>query len=136
MKPGKFVLTSLVIVLLWGIFDFLIHSVGLMPLYIQTAHLWRPEAEMKSLLGLMWLSYAIASPILVYIYGRGYEEGKPPLAQGLRFGFLIGLFLFAPMALNCYVVMPIPVALALGWFVGGMIEMLVIGAVIGLFWRK
>ncbi|OGW79956.1 MAG: hypothetical protein A3G33_05110 [Omnitrophica bacterium RIFCSPLOWO2_12_FULL_44_17] len=136
MNAKRFVMASVAgFVVLFGL-DFLIHSVGLAGLYQQTAHLWRPMAEMNRLAWLMWLSYLIMVPILVYIYSKGYGSGKPGLGQGLRFGFWMGLLQSAPMALCCYVVMPVPVSLACGWFIGGMIEMLAVGAVIGLIWKN
>jgi hypothetical protein len=136
MRLNKLLLTSSVVFAVMFVSEFLIHGVALAGLYETTVKLWRPMAEMRSLGWLMWISYLIVSPVLVYIYDRGYEAGKPGLAQGIRFGFWMGLLQSAPMALNCYAVMPIPVSLAVGWFAGGMTEMLVIGAVIGMMWKK
>ena len=119
-----------------AVVEFLLHSVLLAGIYEQTAGLWRTMDEIKSLSWLMHVSYLILAVVLVIIYSKGYEPAKPGLAQGLRFGVLTGLFMSVPMALNCYAVMPIPVSLALGWFVGGMTEMLIAGALIGLMYRR
>lgn len=136
MATKRFLFASLAAIIFTALFEFLFHSVGLMRLYAQTAFLWRTASEIRSLAWLMWLSYAVYGPVFVYIYTRGYEDGKPGLGQGTRYGFWIGLFLSVPMALNCYAVMPIPPALAAVWFAGGMAESILTGALVGLIWKK
>jgi hypothetical protein len=107
-----------------------------MGIYQKTAHLWRKEPDIKALGWLMWVSYAVISWALVSIFSRGYEQEKAGLGQGIRFGVWMGILLNVPMSLNCYAVMPIPLSLPIGWILTGMIEFIVLGAVIGLIWKK
>ncbi len=122
--------------LLLLVLEYLIHSVGLMGIYQKTAYLWRKEPDIKALGWLMWVSYAVISWALVSIFSRGYEQEKAGLGQGIRFGVWMGILLNVPMSLNCYAVMPIPLSLPIGWILTGMIEFIVLGAVIGLIWKK
>jgi hypothetical protein len=131
----KWLMPSFAVFVLLAAAEFAIHVLALGGLYQQTAFLWRSHEQIRWMGWLMWLSYAITAPILVLIYHYGYEPSKGALFQGVRFGILMGLFLSAPMALNCYAVMPIPAALACGWFIGGMAEMVLVGAVLGLLYR-
>lgn len=73
---------------------------------------------------------------IVYIYHKGYEGKGSKLAEGLRFGVVIGLFTALPMAVWSYIMMPMPVALAIGWFVIAMIDILAAGAIIGLLYKR
>ncbi len=118
------------------VLEFVLHGICLKDLYHEYAALWRPEADMQKLMWMMWIGYLIFSPVFVYIYSKGYEEGKSGLGQGLRFGLAIGL-LMAPMsALGWYAVLPIPAILSAYWLVGGLAEFIIVGAVVGLIWKK
>ena len=136
MMTKKYLMAILAVFVGMGIIEFLINEVGLRGLYAETAFLWRPESDIRALSWLMFVSYAVFALVFVTIFKRGYEENKPGLGQGIRYGLLIGLLVSAPMALGCYVVMPIPVMLAVAWFVGGMAEMIVLGALAGWVWKK
>ena len=132
----RFLKASIAAFVTISVLEFVIHGYFLKDLYRETMSIWRPEPEMKSMMGLMWLGYLIFAPLFVFIYSRGYETGKSKLAQGLRYGFWIGLLMGAMPTLIWYVVLPIPQALAISWFTFGVIESLVVGAVVGLTYQK
>ena len=54
------------------------------------------------------------------------------LAAGLGLGAFVGLALGISVGLGTFIHMPIPSAVAWGWFIGGWLKGLVAGAVIGL----
>ena len=89
--------------------------------YMATAQLWRPQAEMK--IYIFYIIYVFVAYFLSTIFSKGYE-GKGT-AEGVRFGLYVGLLMAVPMAYGTYAVMPIPYALALKWFVFGLIEYVV-----------
>jgi len=121
-------------VVIWAT-EFFVHHVCLSEFYKAHAEWWRPEAEMKSLLPLMFLAQVLLAYLLTTVYAKGYEANKPGLAQGLRFGLLIGLLLMAPTSLVKFVVYPYPESLILTWFLGGLVEVMLAGAVIGALYR-
>lgn len=131
----RFVTAVVAVFFVQAVLEYLLHAVCLSGLYQATASLWRPMDEMRSLSWLMYVSYLVVAVVLTHIYSKGYESAKAGLPQGIRFGLIVGLFLSVPMALNCYAVMPISVDLAAGWFLGGLVEMTVAGAVLGLIWK-
>ena len=112
----------------WTIIDFIVHNLMLMDLYASTQDLWRSPDEIK--LSLIHLSTAIAAVVFVYVYARFF--GEKNLGNGLRFGFFIGLAWGVGMGYGSYAVMPLPYALALGWFLGTLVEFIVGGFLVGL----
>ncbi len=112
--------------------DFVIHGVLMKSAYEATASVWRPMAEMQALMWTMWVMYLIDAAILPVLYLKGFEPQKARVGQGLRFGALIGLLMASGMSLGTYFMVPIPVSMAVGWFVGGMVQCLLAGVVIAL----
>lgn len=112
--------------------DFVIHGVLMKSAYEATATVWRPMAEMQALMWIMWVLYLIDAAILPFLFLKGFEPQKARVGQGLRFGALIGLLMATGMSLGTYFMVPIPVSMAVGWFVGGMVQFLITGVVIAL----
>jgi hypothetical protein len=53
------------------------------------------------------------------------------LGVGLRLGALIGLALGISAGFGTYIHMPIPLALAWGWLIGGWLKGIAAGAIVG-----
>lgn len=136
MNKKRWVIASIVAAMVITIVESLSHGYFMKGIYEATVTVWRPYADMSKLTPYGWLSTLVASFFLVYIYHKGYEGKTSALAEGLRFGLIIGLFTAIPMAVWSYIVIPIPFSIALWWFVIGMIDMLAGGAVIGLIYKK
>lgn len=133
MNIKKWVITSLVVFVASWIMDFIIHMVILQGAYEATSHIWRPEAEMTSMMWWMWLSGLIWCFLFVYIFAKGYE-GRG-IMEGVRFGLIIGLFFMLTMSLGNYVTLPIPFSLALYWFIFGLIEITIMGVITSLLYK-
>ncbi|MFA5167784.1 MAG: hypothetical protein WC530_04550 [Candidatus Omnitrophota bacterium] len=115
--------------------DMILHNVVLLDAYKQTMALWRSEAEMKDLFWLIWAGYPVFALFFVWIFAKGYEKEKPGFGQGLRFGILAGLLVFAASNMMCYAVMPLPAAIPVAWFLGGMVECIAGGVVAGMIYK-
>ncbi len=115
--------------------DWVTHGHILSGLYQQTMSVWR-GMESHQYLWLMMLGAFLFSLVFTWIYTLGYETGKAGLAQGLRYGSLIGLLTSIFYVTIWFVVLPIPLALALGWSAGQFADCLAAGAVVGLIYRK
>lgn len=131
----KYFASFIVFVTLFAL-DYLLHGMLLKDLYHQTASLWRPEAEMKSMMWYMWLGYLVFSPVFVCIYSKGFEDSKGSIGQGIRYGFWMGILLSVMPNLICYAVMPIPLKLAVSWIVGETIKYTCLGTVLGFAYKK
>jgi hypothetical protein len=112
--------------------DFLVHGLLMKGAYEATAALWRPMGEMRSLMWTMGVLYLVYALVLPYMYSKGYEPGKSPAGQGLRFGLAIGLLLSTGMSLGTYFMISIPLSMAIQWFIAGMIQFTVVGIAIAL----
>ena len=112
------------------VFEWLFHGVLLQATYDRTAYLWRPKAE--CVFPAMLAGQLLLAVFFSYIFTRGYENKG--IAEGTRYGFLIGL-LFVPNNLIFYAVQPLPLDLVIKWIIGGMIEMTAAGAVLAAVYR-
>ncbi|MBN2367044.1 MAG: DUF1761 domain-containing protein [Calditrichaeota bacterium] len=133
MNTKRWLITSLVVFVVAQILEFIIHAVILSGIYETTAHLWRSESEMNSMMWIMWLSGLIWAFLFVYIFIKGYE-GRG-IMEGVRFGLIIGLFFSIPMSLGSYAAQPIPFSLAVYWFIFGVIEIVILGVVTALLYK-
>lgn len=136
MSKGRWILTSIVVAAVIAALNAIFHGNLLSGTYETTAALWRTEAVMARLMPYGWLVTLITSVLLVYIFHKGYEGKGSKVAEGLRFGLIIGLFTALPMSVWSYVMIPMTVALAAAWFAIGMVDMLVAGAVVGLLYKR
>ena len=133
MDKKNLLISGLVVFVVSQVLDFVSHGIALGPAYEATAQLWRPEAEMTSMMWVMYVVGLLWAFIFVYIFGWARKgEG---IMEGVQYGFCIGLFVVTPMAFNTYAVMPVPFSMALGWFFTGMIKVMICGAVLSLVYK-
>lgn len=124
----KFWLSFVATYIVYEILEFIIHNVLLKSTYASEAmmKILRPEADIK-----VWLLFVVGLFFIFFfcwIFVKG-NEGKG-LMEGVRYGFYIGLMVSVPMAYATYATQPIPYSLALQWFIYGVIECTIIGAVL------
>ena len=131
MNVKRYFTAALAVFVLGQLMDYLIHGVILMPAYEATADLWRPD--MDAYMWIMPVVGAVWSLLLVYIFIQGYQ-GKG-IMEGVRFGFLIGLFVAFPMAYGTYAMIAMPYSLALQWFLYTVAECVVLGVVIAALYK-
>lgn len=101
--------------------------------YKATANLWRAPEEMK-----IWIFYVVDFFVALFftiIFSKGYE-GKGVL-EGARYGLYVGCMMAIPMAYGTYGSMPIPYSLAFKWFIFGLADYVICGAILaGVFGKK
>jgi hypothetical protein len=128
----RIVFGGIVVFVAWEILDYVIHGVILKGLYESTAALWRPMAEMK--IGVMAVAVLISAFAFTAIYG--WLVGKKSIGQGFRYGLLYGVATGVAMGYGTYAAMPIPYAMAFGWFIGTLVETCVAGLLLGLIVKE
>jgi hypothetical protein len=133
MNTKRFWLSCLAVYVVGQVLGFLIHRIWLGPTYLSLADLWRPEAEMQSKMWIMFVTAAVWTVGFCWIFVKGYENKG--IAEGLRFGLVIGLFYSLPMAYDSYVIYPIPYSLALKWFLSGLVYTVICGLVVAAIYR-
>lgn len=102
----KFLISWVVIFIVWMVGSFVVHGVLLGADYANAQpNLMRAEAEQQSLFHWMVLAHAIMAGAFVWIYNRGNED-KPWMQQGIRFGIAVALLAAVPVYMIYYVVQP------------------------------
>ena len=131
----KFFIAWTVIFVVWMIGSFIVHGALLAADYAKLPNLFRPETDAQQYFPFMILAHVIMSGALVWIYSRG-AEGKPWLAQGLRFGVAVALLTIVPTYTIYYVVQPMPGMHVIKQIVFDGILLLILGAVVAFLYRS
>jgi len=103
---------------LWSILDFVIHGQLLGPLYASSPTLFRPMEEMN--MKLLYLTVLVAALAFTLLYGLNAPRAS--LRDSFVFGGIYGVSTGFGMGFATYSIMPIPLNLAYGWFLGAMVE--------------
>jgi len=128
----RVVISTIVVYITWSALDFVIHGNILMPIYEATADMWRPQDQMK--MGLLQVVNFIAALMFSLIFHR--VVGGKSVARGVEFGLYYGIAVGVGMGYGTYAFSPIPYTLALGWFLGTVVEAVVAGALVGFIASK
>ena len=123
----KLIIGTVSVWVVWFIMDFIIHGNLLMPLYDQTASLWRPQAEMKMGLGIAVGLICAGAFSAVYVLMISPKS----MQAALKYAGLIGITWGVGFGLGNYSYMPVPLSLAAYWFLAIFIESLAAGAILG-----
>ena len=133
MNWKKFWIGLVVVYLVGQVLSILIHAVWLGETYSSLSSVWRPEADLVSKQWIMMVTAAVFSFFFCYVFVRG-REGKG-VAEGVRYGVVIGLFVGIPQAYNFYALLPIPYSLALKWFLSGIVSTMILGAIFAAIYK-
>ncbi len=126
ISKKKFLITTCVVFIYTYATDFVIHGLILGDTYKATAHLWRPEIDMKAKCIYMMGGHLIMAFFFTLIFLKGYKGTG--YKEGLRYGKLIGLYSAGP-SLITYAVMPIPCKIIAIWIVAGLVQAVIGGAI-------
>ncbi len=118
------------------VMEYFLHGVLLKGIYLRTHYemLWNSGDVMRNRSLFLLLGYVLFGFVFADIYAYGYEEGKPPLGQGLRYGFLAGLMVAGFSSLS-YAVFPISWKLAGAWAAGGIAECIIAGIATAILYK-
>ena len=130
MRGKGFWLSAVVVFVALAILDYVIHSVLLRGDYAATG-LVRTDVSVPVIL----LGELLFAVLFTWIYTKGYEPAKPGLGQGVRYGIAIGLLYWGAGTLIHLGVIPVGAGLALKWIVFGVVEMAILGAIVGQLYR-
>jgi hypothetical protein len=122
-------ITAYIFLFLWG---WLLNGVLLKDVYAQTPNLWRSQSEMMSLFHWIIIGQALVVVAFVMIYASGFA-GDGVIA-GIRLGILLEIAAIG-MRMGIYAVQPFPGKLIVYGSVGGLIEMIIVGAIVGAIYK-
>ena len=94
----------------------------------------RSQEGIKSVMPAGMVAMFLGMVVLAVLYAMVYRSG-PPVAEGARFGALIGVFAICAFVVHNYVNLNIGLKLTLQQSLAYFIEWVVVGTVIGLIYR-
>jgi len=118
-------IAAYIFIFLWG---WLLNGVLLKDIYAQTPNLWRSQDEMMSLFHWIVIGQALIVFAFVMIYASGFAGGG--IVAGIRLGVLLEIAAIG-MRMGFYAVQPIPGKLLFYGSLSGVIEMIIVGAIVG-----
>ena len=118
-----------VFMFLWGWF---LNGVVLKDVYAQWASLFRSREEMMSLFHWILIGQALLIFAFVMIYASGFAGGG--VMGGIRLGVLLEIAAIG-MRMAIYAVQPFPGRLLFYGSVSGLIEMIIVGAIVGAVYK-
>jgi len=128
----KFILAFIAAYIFLFVWGWLLNGVLLKDVYAETPNLWRPQSEMMSLFHWILLGQALIVFAFVMIYVSGFAGGG--VIAGVRLGILLEIAAIG-MRLGFYAVQPIPGKLLLYGSMSGLIEMIIVGAIVGAIYK-
>ena len=131
MNTKRFIAASIAVFIVNQICDFIVHGAILGKTYEALQNIWRPD--MMSKMWILYITSFIFSFLFVYIFIKGYENKG--IAEGVRFGIITGLFMNVIGMFNQYAIYPVPLTLAVQWFIFAMIQFIIYGITAALIYR-
>jgi hypothetical protein len=122
-------IAAYIFLFVWG---WLLNGILLKDVYAETPNLWRSQTEMASLFHWIIIGQALVVFSFVMIYASGFAGGG--IIAGIRLGLLLEIAAIG-MRLGLYAVQPIPGKLIVYGSIGGIIEMVIVGAMVGAIYK-
>jgi len=134
MNHSRIALSAVAATIVFFICGFLIFGLLIGQDFAPYAAVYRSQAGMQQHAPIGIISSFIAMFVMSFIYAKGYEGGSG-LMEGFRFGALIGLFLACKCVADEYVTLNIGAKLAVEMAAGVLVEMAIVGMVIGMVYK-
>jgi uncharacterized PurR-regulated membrane protein YhhQ (DUF165 family) len=131
MNWKRFWVASLVTYVVVQAMDFVVNEVFMKSANESLKSLWRPDMTSR-----MWVMYVVGvlvALLFTYIFIKG-REGKG-IAEGVRYGIIIWLFVSVPMSVGMWVLLPIPFMMIIRWMLFGLLEMLIAGILVAVIYK-
>ena len=132
MNIKRFIWAGIAVFFTFQVLDLLFHGLILGRMYGALKEVWRPD--MMSKMWILHVTCLFLSFMFVYIFSKNYEEKG--IAEGARYGLIIGLLINVAGMFNQYAVYPIPFSLAIQWFIYAIIEFVICGIVASLIYKS
>jgi hypothetical protein len=128
----KFILAFIAAYMFLFLWGWLLNGVFLKDVYAETPNLWRTQSEMLSLFHWIILGQALVVFAFVMIYASGFAGGG--VRAGIQLGILLEIAAIG-MRMGFYAVQPLPGKLVIYGSVSGLIEMIIVGAIVGTIYK-
>jgi hypothetical protein len=133
MNLKKFLIAfvaAFIFMFFWG---WLFNDVFMKDVYAATANLWRPQNEVMNRVHWIIIGQAILAFAVVLIFAAGFANGG--VAAGIKLGIMLEILAFGAR-LMMYAVQPFPGKVVGYMTLGGFVEMIITGAIIGAIYKS
>jgi hypothetical protein len=113
-------------------FGFVWHGILMKSAYMETASLWRPEADFQAHFWILILGHAVMAFAFTGLYVSKVGSSSP--ATGLGYGVVIGI-LCAGVELIRFAVEPLTTKILWMWIVGDVMQFGFVGALVGAIYK-
>ena len=134
MNYTRLALAAVVATIVDSCYGFTVYGMLLVGEFGKYPGVYRANEAGQAYLPLMFGGLFVAIVVVTMMYAKGYEGGSGA-AEGLRFGLMLGVFVFLAFGGVNYAVLNIGRRLALYAAVAGLVEWTIIGLVIGLVYK-
>jgi hypothetical protein len=128
----RFILAFIAAYIFLFVWGWLVNGVLLKDIYAQTPNLWRTQTEMLSFFHWILIGQALIVFAFVMLYATGFAGGG--VMAGIRLGILLEIAAIG-MRMGVYAVQPYPGKLLIYGSIGGLIEMIITGAIVGAIYK-
>ena len=122
-------IAAYIFMFVWG---WLLNGVVLKGVYAQWQNLFRSRDEMMSLFHWILIGQALLILAFVMIYASGFAGGG--VLAGIKLGLMLELAAIG-MRMAIYAVQPFPGQMIVYGSIGGVIEMSIVGAIVGAIYK-
>lgn len=133
MKNKTFWFGYLTVFVVMQGYAYVVHQLMLSETYASLSGVFRPEEQ---IIGMMWMTTVGAILyvfLFCYIFTRCHNSNG--LIAGAGFGALMGAFMSIPVAVDQYVVYPLPLSLAAIWLLTGIIGFVLAGVIFAALYK-
>ena len=133
MNVGRWIIASIVVAIAIYITDWILHGLILAGVYEMCKGAFETPKHIAEWTWLVPINALIFGFLLGYVYvrmGKSYTVGA-----GLGFGLLLGLLMNVPRFLYGVIYLPYPKAADIGWLIGGIVQFLIYGFLLGLIYK-
>jgi hypothetical protein len=134
MNIPRLALAAVVATIVDSIYGFTVYGMLLAGEFGKYPAVYRSTEAGQAYLPLMFGGIFIAILVASAIYAKGYEGGSG-VVEGLRFGLMLGVFVFLAFGGVNYAVLNIGRRLALYAAAAGLVEWTLVGVAIGLVYK-
>ncbi|PIR19921.1 MAG: hypothetical protein COV45_08040 [Deltaproteobacteria bacterium CG11_big_fil_rev_8_21_14_0_20_47_16] len=127
----KCVISIVVVAVAYFLLDMLVWHVILGGMVMENMNLWRPMDVAQSKMWVAYIGYILFAWVFTWIYYKGYECGKCPKMQGLKYGAMVGLLVWGAGNMLQYPFSNMTDNLYIGSALCGIVEYTILGFVTG-----
>ncbi len=135
LDVGKWLLASVAVFVVFSIMQYLVQQIFLIPTFPEIFPASPSTQEPGTVLLYTYIGRAIFSLMFVYIFTLGFE-GKAGIAEGIRYGFWIGLLIQVPALFGMLIVLNQPAGGLVGSVVTAVVQYILCGILANLLYKK